>query len=526
MDYLRGIVYNWGEVYGFYITEVNSMEIKSTGIDYFSGSGGGIFKTSKNSNSSKESTGALGNVYIKDIVSLNKGPEERLGGLRKVKALLEDLKNTDLIKNKNSLTQYNVSITKNNAGIKVEIDDVDSLKKETLTVNIKKLASETTIASDDISSLKDVGFTGTIEVNGIQININKDDTQNILAEKIDLGEDLNNNGKLDQGEDLNGDNELTDKNQMETTGNYVDGKLIIQSKSTGDNSYITLDGSSTILADKLGLTDSEGQLKNVLTQGSNGEIEINGNKISLDENVLSIDGIKIDLSKAIEGEESVVEVKYDDTSLLAKLKDFQNKYNNVIGYLNNSIKNENGDIKTIKNSIYLQSNKNAGLDVQKGNFYDTYLSLKEGIGSILNDNLKSSGVISDNDGKVVLDIEKIKENIDKIRDNFETEDSTTVFSTLSKKISPYFEPVSGLQVKEGVAESSLEGTSTKYKKKYKLEEIQAENRYINKKIKEIAAGLDITANGLFNTKAKQNADKKDKEDKEKEEKNKNSIINR
>lgn len=499
------------------ITEVGDMDIKATGVDYFSNVRESLMR-SANNNSKKESSGFMNNTFLNDVVNLNKTQEDRLIGLRKVKALLDDLKNTELIKNNNSLSQFSVDFIRNDAGIKVEIDDAELLKKETLTINVKKLAQSAAISSDDISDSKNVGFTGIIEINGVQINIKKEDTKNILINKLNFGEDVNNNNRIDSGEDLDNDRKLTDKTSMKTNSYYSEGRLVIESKELGEKSYVNVEGSSPIIGEKLGLVDGEGNLKNVLTSGEDGEIEVNGNKITLSENEISINGIKIDLSKAIEGEDSIVEIRYNEDRVISKLQEFQEKYNKLLDYLNNFIKSENKDIKEIKNKIYIQSNRDAGIDVKKGNFYDVLLSIKDGIGNVINKNLKSGGVVSDNDGKVQLDFSKIKNNIDNIRENFKAENNDTIFSNIGKEIAPYFEKVNTLDIKQEAVIKSLEELNSKYEKKSKIEEIQEDNKKINAKIRELAHQLNIDTHIAFGS------HRKEKLEKEKAEKDKSTKV--
>lgn len=511
MDYLHA-VFDWGEEYSIGIMEVVSMEIKVTGRDVFSGVRDTFAKTG--SIEVKKRSEFLDNDFLRDAVSINKRQEERLNSLKKVKELMEDLRNTDVIKDKNTLSKFNINILRNDAGIGVKIEDAEQLKKETLTVSVKRLPTEAVVASDEISEKGKIGFSGVIEVNGVQIVVSKDDTTGNLIEKINKGEDLNTNLRLDTGEDLNLDKELIKGQDTKATGAYSDGRLTISSKDTGEDAYINIDGNTKILKESLGLVGDDGELKNIVQRGAAGEININGASVTVNDREITVNGIRIDLSNAEEGKESIVEINYDDTAVTSKLKTFQDKFNSLIGYLNNVLAKEDGDIKDIKNKVYIQGNKEAGIEVQKRSFYDTLINAKSSLGSIINESLKSGGMMLDKEGTVSFDLEKIKQNIDSIRENFKNDENSTIFTKLGKDIAPYFEKLSPLNIKEEVASKALEGLNAKYDKKTKIEEIQEENKKINAKIKALAEELNIDTKIVFGSKRKEKIDK-DKEEKDK-----------
>ena len=129
---------------------------------------------------------------------------ERLNSLR---ASLQTLRTTVNVFRNNGAFNLNAADSSREDLVKIQAGKTSPTGKFTVAPTRKMVSS--TLASDEQSSpIEAIGLSGNFYVNGFKISVETTDSIFELRDKINRGEDTNNNGKLDGVEDINNNGTL------------------------------------------------------------------------------------------------------------------------------------------------------------------------------------------------------------------------------------------------------------------------------------------------------------------------------
>lgn len=320
---------------------------------------------------------------------------------------LNNLKNiANGLKSDSDFNLYKVSYTEQSV---IQWSMADSVVPASYSVMVNNLATAHTISSDrQDSSSEALGLTaGTIQINGVSVEIDELDSLTSIRDKI---------------------------NNSEGTGvraTIVDNVLRIQSVSTGAENVIELVDSSSILVD-LGILNGDLSIKNELIAAGDASMTIDGQNITSSSNTITgvVDGATIQLLKA--GSTDVT-VERDISAIAGKIKNFINQYNSAIDLIYS---------KVTEKRIYpveTESDMYAGLvngDITLNNirytlndlFANTVSGLEESFNSLSSIGITKSSFSSTGSntdmlaGKLIVDDAKLNEaitgNFEAVRDIF------------------------------------------------------------------------------------------------------------
>jgi flagellar hook-associated protein 2 len=200
------------------------------------------------------------------------------------------------------------------------------------TITIEQLAQAQQISSDSqASGTAALGYTGTLTINGKDVNIVATDSM------LDVRDKINAAGANVNATIVNAD----------STHSY----LIMTSSTTGTGSNaITL--TETALSDAMGLTNGSATAKNELTQAKNAIIDVDGiTGITRSTNVISdvIDGVTLSLQKAEPNTVINLQVAPDLNAIKSAIGTFVTAYNDLRSFIstqNTSTSTTNSDGST------------------------------------------------------------------------------------------------------------------------------------------------------------------------------------
>ena len=129
---------------------------------------------------------------------------ERLGSLR---ASLQRLRSTiNDLSNKGAFNLNAASLSQEDL-VKIQVGKTSPIGKFSVTP-IRKMVKSTLASDEQPTPIKAIGLSGNFYVNGFKISVEVTDSIFELRDKINRGEDTNNNGKLDGVEDINNNGNL------------------------------------------------------------------------------------------------------------------------------------------------------------------------------------------------------------------------------------------------------------------------------------------------------------------------------
>ncbi|BDU50188.1 flagellar filament capping protein FliD [Haliovirga abyssi] len=471
------------------------MEIKGSGKQYLNS----IRKTAflmGNSKARESQKKVVINKSKQDLLTIGSDLKGEINSVDNLKSMLEDLKNTNIIKDKNSLSLYTIDNKNNDANVNVEILDYKKLSKNSFTLSIKKLPQSGIISSDNINSDRALNLRGHIEVNGANIVVKETDTLSTIKNKLNYGEDINQNGELDSGEDINSDDELMGKDDMRTKNYTFGGKLYLETKSSGNESSIDFNGSTQDVMSALGFISENGDIKNLIQSGENGEILINNDSFVLKDSSLEYKGLKFDFANSIEGKTSKIEVNYNKERVLSNIEEFTNKYNKIIDYINNYAKKYDSKIQDIKYKLGTIENKNIGVNLKAEKYYKELLKVKSGLGEVFGNALENSGFVKDKSGELKIDTEKLNNDFSDLREYL----INTGTKVVNKKLNEYLNDVNILDIKKEASIKNLLNSNKKSKKMSILKDFILENqknlKFLKNNLKDIKNAMKSLRNNF------------------------------
>ncbi|MEM3427691.1 MAG: flagellar filament capping protein FliD [Nitrososphaerales archaeon] len=301
------------------------------------------------------------NRKISDIVSLIK--ELRLNTENGYRVLTYEIKSND--PGLNPDTSISVSVSENSY-------------PGTYTIGILSLAKKEKIASDSLSSVADpLGLTGTFVINGKEIQIAETDSLADLKDKINLATCGVTASILKIS-----DNEM---------------RLILESQNEG-SSGISISDPDNIL-ESIGVLDSDKNKKNVITQGQDSLLKIDGFYVSSQTNTISdvIPGVTLRLKSETQNSSLTLTIKNDEETQLRNIGELVKRINSLISFIDtqNSYSPENP--RPLHGDVTLQNIKNGVASVK-------YLTWEQ---NSTYKNLSSIGIEFTREGVLKLDETKL-----------------------------------------------------------------------------------------------------------------------
>ncbi|OQY07619.1 MAG: hypothetical protein B6I28_05490 [Fusobacteriia bacterium 4572_132] len=382
-------------------------------------------------------------------VNIKEDVYQKSNQINKIRELLNDLKETDLLSNKNSFSPYMINEIKNEANVELNfmknfyLEEGENIK---IKVELNSLSKNKIVASDDIYTTKELNLGGDISINRVSLKIKEQDSLPDIEKKINFGEDLNKNKILEKEEDLDNNKELLTKEDMGIKASILNNKLYVESKENGENSFVSFEGSTSEIVEKLGLVDENGEIKNLIQNGEIGNVVINGKEYALENNKVELENLELDFSKSVEGKKAEFEISYSKEKIINKIVEFQEKYNEMVGFINSYVDENETSLKNIIYKLKLSDNPKIGLEIKTNKFNEDINKLKETMGNIVNENLEKSGLIKNDEGKLDIDLEKITNNLSDLGVEFEKAGINELRDNLEK----YFEKVNILDIKKEI----------------------------------------------------------------------------
>ncbi len=408
-------------------------------------------------------------------VNIKENVYQKSNQINKIKELLNNLKETDILSDENSFSPYVINEIKNEANVSLSFNKDFSLEEGEnfkIKIELNSLSKNKIVVSDDIYTTKALELGGDLSINRVTLKIKEEDSLSNIEKKINLGEDLNINEVLETEEDLDDNEQLLTKADMKVKASISNNKLYIESKEFGGNSFVSFEGSTNEIVDKLGLVDENGEIKNLIQDGKIGNVVINGKEYALENEKVELENLDVDLSKAVEGKTSEFEISYDKNKVLNEIVDFQKKYNEMVGFINSYVSENETSLKNIIYNLKLTENSEIGLEIKTNKFNDDINKLKETMGNIVTENLEKSGLIQNDEGKLDIDLEKIANNLENLEEEFEK----SGINKLKENLEEYFKKVNILDIKKETVNEEVNDRNIKKEAMNKYSVLINENK--------------------------------------------------
>ena len=197
-----------------------------------------------------------------------------------------------------------------------EVDN-DALPTD-YTIEVVSLAQAHRIASDrKVSSTSALALNGTVAINGVNISIQNSDTLYSIASKI-------NSASFDEDEGKG------------VTASVVDNRLVLSANESGVEHEISLTDVSGDVLISLGLKESDGTIKNELSEALDSEFIINGMTVNRSSNTGIddvLDGVTLNFASDAEGQTVNLKVQTDVDTVVDSIKKLANNLNTALDYI-------------------------------------------------------------------------------------------------------------------------------------------------------------------------------------------------
>jgi len=271
-------------------------------------------------------------------------------------------------------------------------------------LEVLQLAQADVWASKTFSSQDQaLGLEGLLRINGLEIQISPEDTLQTIRDKINsLGGDFKASIiKVNEGE-------------------FV---LFLKGEKTGETNALTLEDPN----DLFGFQN--------LIQAQDALLKVNGLMVQRPSNTINdlFKGLTIQLKRALPGTTISLEVKRDTDSLIGKIEDFVNAYNQVVSFFNQQFSYQEGTIKPLMGDVTLRGIKSTlvSLILQKAD-------LPEGLNA-----LTFIGINLQKDGSLTFNKEAFLEKF-----SMDPENTSSLLQKVSTNLKEYLDklitPFSGL----------------------------------------------------------------------------------
>lgn len=205
--------------------------------------------------------------------------------------------------------------------------------------------------------------------------------------------------------------------------------------STGDKS-IVIEDSDNILHD-FGIIaenpyNNSYYFPNIFQNGSNSEVNIDGEKIESDSNLVYYKGIIFNLKNTTKGNFKIP-IKENNSTVVKKIENFANEYNKVMTELNNKLKDGGFEKSFVTLKLKRELTKAVFLDVEDKDVTDIGLNLKEEKNFItklqldnisqkkfnfsLQDLLYSIGITNNQDDTISINKDRLEKAVESNKEN-------------------------------------------------------------------------------------------------------------
>lgn len=261
-------------------------------------------------------------------------------------------------------------------------------------VEVMRLAKAHTVSSADItSSTTSLGYSGTFKINDKEVAITNTDTLSSIADKINSTKDVGVYASVVKMAD----------NQF---------KLTLTSLKTGEANAISVSDDGDVLKN-LGLINDTGEFSNVIQNGQDAQIKVNGLTINRASNTIDdvITGVTLNLKK--EGATSMA-IDVDQDAIVKAVKEFVDQYNSTMSFIQDSIKydtetKKKGALFGETTLIYLQSEI-------RGYLSKTVSGVDKSVNQLalvgVSTGSYNSGIENAKSGTLVLDESKLRKALD------------------------------------------------------------------------------------------------------------------
>lgn len=296
-------------------------------------------------------------TIVEQLIYLEKAPirtnESKIKQLNEKKDLIKSIntKVSDLQKASEDLFKVLSEPTKVTTESKEGIASItvnDSNYSGNLSVDVKQLATATTIGGDKFEG--NIGINGSFKLSigesEVTIDVNENDTITSIRDKINKNKDFG------------------------ASASIIDGRLVLTSKETGESEFSFEDTDGVL--EKIGMIDSTGSAKNILQQGQNALVNVNGLDIESSSNTLDdvVEGITLDLKDV--GKVSI-KVEEDTDKLVESIEKFVSAYNTAFTAISDELKKEGGYLRGDSSLMRLKTEMRNAM-TSKGNGAIKFLS--------------------------------------------------------------------------------------------------------------------------------------------------------
>ncbi|MZH14675.1 MAG: hypothetical protein F3742_07895 [Nitrospinae bacterium] len=301
---------------------------------------------------------------------------------------------------------------------------------DSIEVRTVQLARTAELASDVVNPSARLNLSGSFSVNGFEVTVVSTDSIVDIINKINFGEDANQNGTLDLSEDVNAngtleilqlansefgagvfikedvnDNGEIDGSEDINSNNRLDGgisdnnvvallrdnRLVLVSLAGGSNTidlkddnhilfelgFFEFDSRGTKAQKEIQLNDLE-RPDNLVVQPQQAVVEVDGKLFSSDSNITSggIEDTALVLRK-ISDTASKITIFIDAPTFFAQIKTLFNKFNDSISKVNDLLDGSrtfesDGDIQDIRNELTTETQKRARILEDRNRIIDDF----------------------------------------------------------------------------------------------------------------------------------------------------------
>ncbi|MZH04992.1 MAG: hypothetical protein F3743_06275 [Nitrospinae bacterium] len=301
---------------------------------------------------------------------------------------------------------------------------------DSIEVRTVQLARTAELASDVVNPSARLNLSGSFSVNGFEVTVDSTDSIVDIINKINFGEDANQNGTLDLSEDVNAngtleilqlansefgagvfikedvnDNGEIDGSEDINSNNRLDGgisdnnvvallrdnRLVLVSLAGGSNTidlkddnhilfelgFFEFDSRGTKAQKEIQLNDLE-RPDNLVVQPQQAVVEVDGELFSSDSNITSggIEDTALVLRK-ISDTASKITIFIDAPTFFAQIKTLFNKFNDSISKVNDLLDGSrtfesDGDIQDIRNELTTETQKRARILEDRNRIIDDF----------------------------------------------------------------------------------------------------------------------------------------------------------
>ncbi|MZG54686.1 MAG: hypothetical protein F3744_11620 [Nitrospinae bacterium] len=301
---------------------------------------------------------------------------------------------------------------------------------DSIEVRTVQLARTAELASDVVNPSARLNLSGSFSVNGFEVTVVSTDSIVDIINKINFGEDANQNGTLDLSEDVNAngtleilqlansefgagvfikedvnDNGEIDGSEDINSNNRLDGgisdnnvvallrdnRLVLVSLAGGSNTidlkddnhilfelgFFEFDSRGTKAQKEIQLNDLE-RPDNLVVQPQQAVVEVDGELFSSDSNITSggIEDTALVLRK-ISDTASKITIFIDAPTFFAQIKTLFNKFNDSISKVNDLLDGSrtfesDGDIQDIRNELTTETQKRARILEDRNRIIDDF----------------------------------------------------------------------------------------------------------------------------------------------------------